>query len=92
MLQFRKMRKYIQQESLEIGGGDCDITNLIFEDIVDSITFSCEYYMDNYLNKDGYISQERYKHLHKVVKHHVWSLLNAFWALWNVQTVHTVPY
>jgi ubiquinone/menaquinone biosynthesis C-methylase UbiE len=61
ILQFNKMKKYIMEPSLEIGCGGSQTTNMIFRDSLESITFGCEYFMNNFLNVQGRLSEEMYK-------------------------------
>lgn len=67
IFQFYKMKNYIIEPSLEIGCGDCRTTNMIFKDTGKKITFGCEYFMDNFLNLKGELSEEMYK----VIKHYL---------------------
>lgn len=67
MVQFNRMNKYIMEPSLEIGCADSRTTNMIFEDSIKSITFGCEYFMDNFLNGKEGLSDEMFK----VIKYYV---------------------
>ena len=95
-IQFRKMKKYIQKETLEIGCGECQATNFIFEDIVDSITFGCEYFMDAYLNNETFINKERHEKLHQVIEYHIGGSITSMpfqsGVLGSVVMVHIVDH
>jgi ubiquinone/menaquinone biosynthesis C-methylase UbiE len=67
IVQFNKMIKYIVEPSLEIGCGGCHATNMIFRDSINSITFGCEFFMDNFMDVNGKLNDEMYK----VIKHYV---------------------
>lgn len=64
---FNQMKKYIIEPSLEFGCATSRSTNMAFRDSVGSITFGCEYFLDNFMNDKGELNDEMYK----VIKHYV---------------------
>ncbi len=60
---FNKMKKYISKPSLEIGCGSCETTNMIFRDRLDSVTFGCEFFMNNYYSSPS--------EMYKLIKHYI---------------------
>ena len=47
------MKLYIIDDSLKISCGGCRTINPIFQDLVPSITFGCEYFMNGYVDELG---------------------------------------